>query len=258
MGDSQALMALGISIIAGMATLLGALVIFLTKGKSEKMVTFSLAFAAGVMLTVSFSDLLPEARGFLSASQGDTWGVLYMIAFLIVGILVAASLDYFVPHEEFDEENQEKPHQNLFRVGFISMLAVGLHNFPEGIAVFMAGFSDLSLGISVAIAITMHNIPEGIAVAMPIYFATGSKKEALKYTFYSGAAEPVGALLAFLVLRPLINDFLMGAIFAVVAGIMLYIAIEELIPSSRQYGFNRLALVGTFVGICIMPLSYIF
>lgn len=258
MGNEQAFMALGISMIAGMATLLGALVIFLTKGKSEKMVTFSLAFAAGVMLTVSFSDLLPEARGFLSASQGDTLGVLYMIIFLIVGILVAASLDYFVPHEEFDEENQEKPHQNLFRVGFISMLAVGLHNFPEGIAVFMAGFSDLSLGISVAIAITMHNIPEGIAVAMPIYFATGSKKEALKYTFYSGAAEPVGALLAFLVLRPFINDFLMGAIFAVVAGIMLYIAIEELIPSSRQYGFNRLALVGTFVGICVMPLSYIF
>ena len=109
-----------------------------------------------------------------------------------------------------------------------------------------------------AVAITMHNIPEGIAVAMPIYFATGSKKEALKYTFYTGAAEPVGALLAFLVLRPFINDFLLGAIFAVVAGIMLYIAIEELIPSSRQYGFNRLALLGTFLGICVMPLSYIF
>ncbi len=104
----------------------------------------------------------------------------------------------------------------------------------------------------------MHNIPEGVAVATPIYFATGSKKEALKYTFYTGAAEPVGALLAFLVLRPFINDFLLGAIFAVVAGIMLYIAIEELIPSSRQYGFNRLALLGTFLGICVMPLSYIF
>ncbi|NLL18297.1 MAG: zinc transporter ZupT [Clostridia bacterium] len=258
MGNEQALIALGISMIAGMATLVGALIIFLTKGKSEKTVTFSLAFAAGVMLTVSFSDLLPEARGFLSVSQGDTLGVLYMIIFLIVGIIVASAIDYFVPHEDFDEERQDKPHQNLFRVGFISMLAIGLHNFPEGIAVFMAGFSDLALGVSVAVAITMHNIPEGIAVAMPIYFATGSKKEALKYSFYSGVAEPVGALLAFLVLRPFINDFLLGAIFAMVAGIMLYIAIEELIPSSRQYGCNRLALLGTFAGICIMPLSYIF
>ena len=258
MGNEQALIALGISMIAGMATLVGALIIFLTKGKSEKTVTFSLAFAAGVMLTVSFSDLLPEARGFLSVSHGDTLGVLYMIIFLIVGIIVASAIDYFVPHEDFDEERQDKPHQNLFRVGFISMLAIGLHNFPEGIAVFMAGFSDLALGVSVAVAITMHNIPEGIAVAMPIYFATGSKKEALKYSFYSGVAEPVGALLAFLVLRPFINDFLLGAIFAMVAGIMLYIAIEELIPSSRQYGCNRLALLGTFAGICIMPLSYIF
>ncbi|HHW08165.1 MAG TPA: zinc transporter ZupT [Clostridia bacterium] len=258
MGNEQALTSLSISVLAGMATLLGALIIFVTRGKSEKLLTFSLAFAAGVMLSVSFSDLLPEARQFLSAAQGETRGVLFMIGFLIVGILVAAGLDYFVPHEEFDEESHDKPHQNLFRIGFISMLAVGLHNFPEGIAVFMAGVSDLTLGVSVAIAITMHNIPEGIAVAMPIYFATGNKKEALKYTFFTGVAEPVGALLAFLVLRPFINDFLLGAIFAVVAGIMLYIAIEELIPSSRQYGFNRLALIATFVGICVMPLSYIF
>jgi len=258
MGYSNALMALSISIIAGMATLLGALIIFLTKGKSEKMVTFSLAFAAGVMLSVSFSDLLPEARLFLSTSRGNTFGVLYMNFFMIVGILIAAGIDYFVPHEEYNEQLHDKPHQNLFRVGFISMLAVGLHNFPEGVAVFMASLSDLTLGASVAVAITMHNIPEGVAVAMPIYFATGNKKEALKYTFYTGVAEPVGALLAFLVLRPYINDFLLGAIFAIVAGIMLYIAIEELIPSSRQYGFNRLALLGTFVGICLMPLSYIF
>ncbi len=147
MGNDKALMALGISMIAGMATLIGALIIFLTKGKSEKTVTFSLAFAAGVMLSVSFSDLLPEAREFLSTSQGDTFGVLYMIVFLIVGILIAAGIDYFVPHEEFDEVHNDKPHQNLFRIGFISMLAVGLHNFPEGIAVFMASLSDLTLGV---------------------------------------------------------------------------------------------------------------
>lgn len=138
------------------------------------------------------------------------------------------------------------------------MLAIGLHNFPEGIATFMAGYTDVSLGIQVTIAIAMHNIPEGISVAMPIYFATGSKWKAAKYTFLSGFAEPLGAFVAFLVLRPFINDLVMGIIFAIVTGIMLYIAIEELLPSSRQYGHKRLALISTFVGIVIMPLANLF
>lgn len=137
------------------------------------------------------------------------------------------------------------------------MLAIGLHNFPEGIATFMAGYEDITLGISIAVAIALHNIPEGIAVAMPIYFAIGSKSKAVKYTLLSGIAEPIGALLAFLVLRPFINDFVLGVIFCAVAGIMIYISIEELIPSSRQYGHDRAALVATLAGICLMSLTHL-
>ncbi len=120
-------------------------------------------------------------------------------------------------------------------LGFVSTLAIGLHNFPEGIATFMAGYENMTLGISIALAIAMHNIPEGISVAMPIYFATGSKMKAFKYTFLSGIAEPIGATLVFLILKPYINDLTLGMIFGVISGIMLYIAIEELLPSSRQY-----------------------
>jgi ZIP family zinc transporter len=161
-----------------------------------------------------------------------------------------------VPHEESEDDGRE--HKNLFRVGFVSMMAIGLHNFPEGIATFMAGYSNRSLGISIMIAIAMHNIPEGISVAMPVYFATGSKLKALKYTFLSGIAEPVGALLAFILLRPFINDLMMGVIFAIITGVMLYLSIEELIPSSRQYGYKNMALISTFAGIVLMPLSNMF
>ena len=254
---SDGLRALLLATIAGLSTMLGALIVLFAKGKNEKLVSMSLGFAAGVMISVTFSDLLPNANLSLCTYAGQVWGIILSIVFLVAGILLAALLDRLVPHQEFDPVAGEKPHQDLYRVGFVSMLAIGLHNFPEGIATFMAGFEDATLGISIAAAIAMHNIPEGITVAMPVYFSTGNRKKAVFYTFLSGVAEPVGAALAFLVLQPFINDILMGAIFAVVSGIMLYIAIEELIPSSRQYGHDRHALIATFTGICIMMLTHI-
>jgi ZIP family zinc transporter len=257
MFTEQATYALLLSLFAGLSTLLGTLIVFFIKDKNKKIITFALAFAAGVMISVSFSDLLPEAQMSLVAALGKTWGILSSILFLILGILLAAAIDLFVPHGEYEPDTDLKPHQDLFRVGFVSMLAMILHNFPEGIATFMAGYNDLSLGVSIALAIALHNIPEGISIAMPIYYATGSRWEAFKYTFWSGLAEPLGALLAFSVLRPYINDVVLGASFALVAGIMLYISFEELLPSSRSYGYQRLALISTFVGICIMPLSHI-
>ncbi len=253
--DQRTFTALIISIAAGMSTLLGAILIFFTKSKSEKIVSCSLGFAAGVMISVSFSDLLPQAQQAIGIYTGENRAIIFSVIFMALGLSTALIIDYFVPHEEFDTEKNDKPHQNLYRVGFVSMLAMMLHNFPEGIATFMAGYNDPTLGASIGFAIAFHNIPEGISVAMPIYFATQSKITALKYTFLSGVAEPIGAILAFLVLRPFINEFLLGAIFAAVAGIMIYISFEELIPTSRQYGYSRLALLSSFAGICIMPLS---
>lgn len=257
MFTDTAIRALGLSLASGLATMLGALIIFITRKKSEKLLTVSLGFAAGVMICVSFVDLFPNAVSSITAYTNQRLGIFLSIVFLAVGLLIAASLDRFVPHQEFDENSGEKPHQNLYRVGFVSMLAIGLHNFPEGIATFIAGYDNAALGLSIALAIAIHNIPEGLTVAMPTYFATGSKRKALKYTFLSGISEPIGAFLAFFILRPFINDMLLGGIFGIVTGIMLYIAIEELIPSSRQYGHDRHALVATFAGICLMPLTHI-
>jgi len=246
-----------ISFIAGISTLLGTIIIFFTESKSEKIVSCSLGFAAGVMISVSFSDLLPQAQKAIAAYSNERLAAIYSVIFMGVGLFMALAIDQFVPHEEFDTEIHDKLHPNLYRVGVVSTLAMMLHNFPEGIATFMAGYNNPTLGMSIGLAIAFHNIPEGISVAMPIYFATQSKMTALKYTFLSGIAEPIGAVLAFLILRPFINEFFLGAIFAVVAGIMIYISFEELIPTSRQYGYSRLALFSSFVGICIMPLSAI-
>ena len=128
----------------------------------------------------------------------------------------------------------------------------------KGIATFVSSYQDTSLGITVTIAIALHNIPEGIAIAMPIYFATKSRYKAIKYAFLSGMAEPLGALIAFLCLKPFINDLILGIIFAVVCGIMLYISLAELIPSSQKYGYSKIALISTFLGFCMMPLTHIF
>lgn len=256
MFDQQALFALAISLIAGLSTMLGTVVIFVGGGRNEKLLTASLGFAAGVMLSISFSDLVPQARDLIAAEKGAHMGIVWMDLFVIVGVLIALGLDYLVPHEAVYEE-ADRQHQDLFRVGVVSTLAIMLHNFPEGIATFMAGYSDTTLGISLGIAIAFHNIPEGVSVAMPVYFATKDKGKALKFTFLAGIAEPIGALLAFFVLRPYLNGFVVGSSFAFVAGIMLYISIEELIPSSRQYGHKRLALFSTLAGIVLMPLSHL-
>lgn len=257
MFEDAAFRALILSFLAGMSTLLGAVIIFFTKKKNEKLVTISLGFAGGVMISVSFTDLLPNANALLTQYGGYKFGVIAEVVFLLAGVVMAALLDKFVPHEP-EEHGDGKKHENLFRVGFVSTMAIGLHNFPEGIATFMAGYEDTALGISIAAAIAMHNIPEGISVAMPIFFATGSKMKAFKYTFLSGIAEPMGAFLAFLILKPYINDFSLGIIFALISGVMLYIAIEELLPSSKQYGYSREALFAVFTGIALMPLSKLF
>lgn len=254
--DNNTIFALALSFLAGISTVLGAIIAFGTRKKSDKAITFALGFSAGVMICVSFTDLFPYAEQALMNSYGKFYGVVLTMFYMLSGMIFAMLIDRFIPSESHVIEVKDKKHSKLFRVGFVSMIAITLHNFPEGIATFISSYQDVKLGLSITIAIAMHNIPEGIAVAMPIYYATGSKKKAFKYTLYSGLSEPIGALLAFLLLRPFINEFLLGLIFAFVMGIMLYISFEELIPSSREYGYNNLSLYSIFLGICVIPLTH--
>ena len=249
--------ALLLSTIAGFSTMIGTVIIFISPKKNERLLSIALGLAGGVMISVSFMELLPEALNHFSNITNQYLSTILMVITLIFGVVFASLLDKFIPHNE-ENDTHEMKHENLYRVGIVSMLAIAIHNFPEGIATFMASYESSELGFAIAIAIAFHNIPEGLTVALPMYISTGSKKKALITTFISSLAEPIGALLAFLVLRPYINDLTLGIIFGMISGIMLYIALEELLPSSRDYGYPRLALYSAFAGICLMPLTLMF
>ena len=242
-----------LTVLAGLSTMLGTIFIFIKKKDTNKIVLSSLAFAAGVMICVSITDLIPESINLLRDNINNISTIIISFLGILLGIIISMLIDYYLPDKPSISSDKK-----LYKVGFISMIAIILHNIPEGIATFVSSYQDTSLGITVTIAIALHNIPEGIAIAMPIYFATKSRYKAIKYAFLSGMAEPLGALIAFLCLKPFINDLILGIIFAVVCGIMLYISLAELIPSSQKYGYSKIALISTFLGFCMMPLTHIF
>ena len=239
---------------AGLSTVLGALIVFVTRTKSERLLSFSLGFAAGMMISISMLEMFASANRTFAERLGTATGSVVSAALLSLGAVAGMLFDKLVPHENLEEDG-ERPHKNLLRVGMVSAIALAVHNFPEGAATMMAGISNKGIGLSVALAVALHNIPEGISIALPVYYGTGSRTKAFLYTLAAGVAEPLGGLMAALIFGTHLSELMTGAVFAYVAGIMLYISFEELIPSSRQYGYKGLALTALFIGICVMPLS---
>ena len=257
--DLQALYALFLSIIAGMATLIGAVIVIFTKTENKKFISASLGFASGIMISVSMLELFSTSNDLITTGTSTILGPIIATISLAAGMFITFIINHFVQddNESLDNINYS-PKNKLFSVGIVSMLAIALHNFPEGIATFMSSYGNTTLGISITLAIALHNIPEGITVALPIYLSTSSKKKAFLYTFLSGITEPIGAILAYFVLRYFLTDLILGIIFGVVSGIMIYIAVDDLRPSSRKYGYDKIALFFTLLGICIMPLTKLF
>lgn len=236
-----------LTFIAGFSTMIGTLLIFI-KTKTTKIIIGSLSFAAGVMFSVSILDLIPEA---ISLLKYKSYLEIPLIAvFMAIGMLFSISIDKYIPKE------QNANHSGLFRVGLISMFAIIMHNIPEGIATFMATNTNISLGISLTVAIALHNIPEGISIAVPIYYSTKSRGKALLYTFISGMSEPLGALLAFLFLKPFMNDFIMGILMSIIAGIMIHIALYELLPESLKYNIKKLTYIFFIIGSIFMIINH--
>ncbi|MGL5245472.1 MAG: ZIP family metal transporter, partial [Sarcina sp.] len=187
---------------------------------------------------------------------GNTLGLFYCFLFLILGTSIIFIIDKLIPLNA--TKFIPNKNSNLYRVGLVSMLGIMIHNFPEGMATFISGYENISLGIYVTVAIVLHNIPEGLSIAIPIYSATNNKLKAIKYTFISGMAEPLGAILAFLVLKPFINDILLSILFSLVAGVMLYISFKELIPNALEKGPKSMYLLSLFMGMLIIPISHLF
>ena len=253
-------MALLLTLFAGLATGIGSALAFFTKRTDKRFLAIALGFSAGVMIYVSLIEIFPKARIALSTEYGDVPGYWLTVMSFFLGILVSAAIDYLVPsyenpHEFMDPEDGVANLESLKRMGVFSAIAIALHNFPEGIATCTAALGDAHLGISIAVAVAIHNIPEGIAVSVPIFFATGDKKKAFRWSFMSGLTEPLGALAAFLVLMPIMSDGVMGFTFGLVAGIMVFISLDELLPASEKWGKHHHSIYGLIAGMLVMALS---
>jgi ZIP family zinc transporter len=216
------------------------------------------------MLYVSFIEIFPKSYDSLSEIYGETQGYLLTTIAFFVGIFLIGIIDKLVPEAEnpheiraVDETDDGKKSDALLRMGLFSALAIAIHNFPEGLATFIGALEDPALGIGIAIAIAIHNIPEGIAVSIPIYHATGSKKKAFGYSFLSGLSEPVGAIVGYVLLINIFNESLFGFVFALVAGIMVYISLDELLPTAEKYGEHHIAIYGLISGMIVMALSLV-
>lgn len=244
-----------VSTLAGLSTMLGSFLIFIKKA-DNRILAGSLAFAAGVMITVSLTDLIPSSFGLFSKTYFSVFAVLLLLTFFVVGVILSMLIDKYLPDEEISKQITNKPKNQLYRVGIFSMIAIILHNIPEGIATFMASSVNRSLGLSLALAISLHNIPEGISISIPIYYATKSRKKAFFSTFISGVSEPLGALLAYLFLSPFINDVLMGCLFAIIAGIMIHISVYELLPTARKYNLAKIISSFFLLGVTFMLISH--
>ncbi len=263
--ENNILFAFGLTAFAGLSTGIGSALAFFTKRTNKAFLSSSLGFSAGVMIYVSFVEILQKARDSLVPVYGNIAGNWYTVLAFFGGILLILIIDKFVPEtenpheahtiEEIRGESTLGHDHKLLRMGVFTALAIAIHNFPEGLATFTAALTDPMLGISIAVAIAIHNIPEGISVSVPVYFATGSKKKAFWLSFLSGVSEPIGALIGYLLLRPFLTETTFGILFAAVAGIMVFISLDELLPTAREYGSGHKSVYGLIAGMAVMALS---
>ena len=267
MYDENLLLAFGLTLFAGLATGIGSFIAFTTKRTNRTLLCAALSFSAGVMIYVSFIEIFVKARGALTEALGEGAGYALTTAAFFAGIAVIALIDKLVPHhenphelhkvEEMDDAAEAAHFHGLYRMGLVTAIAIGLHNFPEGLATFVATLQDPALGFHIAFAVAVHNVPEGIAVAVPIYFATGSRKKAFIYSFLSGLSEPVGAVIGYALIMNFFSDITFGVLFAMVAGIMVFISFDQLLPAARTYGKHHVSVYALVAGMATMALSLV-
>ena len=282
--DSTIIFAFLLTLFAGLATGIGSMIAFFAKRTNTAFLSISLGFSGGVMIYVSFIEIFPKALDELVGAHGEYTGTIYTVLAFFGGMFLIGMIDKFIPkmenpHEvKFVESMQNDPstqelattatneaapinhpetQSRLKKMGIFMALAIGIHNFPEGLATFISALDDPTVGVAIAIAIALHNIPEGIAVSVPIYYATGSRKKAFKLSMLSGLAEPAGAAIGFLILMPFLSDTVFGLLFAAVGGIMVFISLDELLPAAREYGNAHHSMYGMVAGMIVMATSLI-
>ena len=264
---NNVMLAFLLSLAAGLSTGIGGLITLFAKRKNTNFLSVSLGFSAGVMVYVSLVELLPEAQSLLSIGLGSKNGQIAAVLSFFTGMIIAGVIDKILPDDKNPHEIKRlettkakatnETGKKLMRTGMVTAVVITVHNFPEGIATFVSVLHDPSVALPIVLAIALHNIPEGISVAVPIYYATGNRIKALIYSFASGLAEPLGAIAAYFILMQLLNENMYGVLFAMIAGIMVFISFDELLPSAREYGEHHLSIYGLVVGMMVMATSII-
>lgn len=262
------LIALAVTFAASMATVVGSFMVFNSKTPSPRLLSFGLAFAGGAMVYISLSEILNKSILSFAQTYGDKNGFTYGTLAFLAGVLLIAVIDHLVPnpHEGLQAEDHGHSHTHghvhesnayIKRVGLMTALAITAHNFPEGLATFFATLENPTVGMPLALAIAVHNIPEGISIAVPIYFATGSKKKAFLACLMSGLAEPVGAIIGYALLSPFLSPGVFGAVFGVIAGVMVFLALDELLPAAKKYAQGHETVYGLVLGMATLAMSLI-
>ena len=256
---SDVITAILLTAVAGLSTGVGGLIAFFSKKMNTKFLSFTLGISAGVMIYISFAELLAKASNELMQIYGGKMGAIINAVAFFAGIVLVAVVDKLIPDVDTPEliTKDKGDKVGLMRTGVVTALALGIHNFPEGMATFVSALRSPAMALPIVAAIAIHNIPEGIAVSVPIFYATGSRKKAFLYSLISGIAEPVGAIIGYLILMPFINETVNSIVFAVVAGIMVFISVNELLPAAHEYGEYNLSVAGFVVGMLVMAISLI-
>ncbi len=259
--DQGVLLAFLITLGAGLSTGVGSVLGLLNRGFNPRLLSLSLSFSAGVMIFVSFVEIFPKARASMVAALGPQLGYGAALLAFFAGIGVVALIDGLLPQHQLDAlplaREGAASQAELMRTGLFTALAIAIHNFPEGLATFVGAIANPRLGLGIGLAIAIHNIPEGLAISAPIYYATGNRRQAFLLSFASGLAEPIGALVGYALLRHFFNDVVFGLVFASVAGIMVYICFDELLPAARRHGAHQVMIAGVVAGMAVMSLSLV-
>lgn len=260
--DSNVMVAMGITLAAGLATVLGSVLVFFSKTPSPRALAYGLAFAGGAMVYISLTEVFSKSQEGFTQAYGSSWGLAYATAAFLGGMFVVALIDRLVPnpHETLDEHDamfQEKNMAYVRRIGLMAAMAITAHNFPEGMATFFATLESPALGLPLALAIAVHNIPEGISIAVPVYFATRHRGWTVAVCLLSGLAEPIGAGLGFLLLKPFLSDAVFGAVFGVIAGVMVFLALDELLPAAKRYAQGHETVYGLTSGMAVIAASLV-
>ena len=271
--DSALILAFAVTLGAGLATGIGSTIAFFAKTTNKGFFATSMGFSAGVMIYLSFVEIMPKSTGYLSEYMPEVEAAAVAAGALVAGLVLMAVIDALVPSGANPHENtqvellggsqtplpelQDAKDKALLRMGVFVALAIAIHNFPEGLATFLLVLDDPEIGIALAIAVAMHNIPEGIAVSVPVYYATKSRLKAFRLSFLSGLAEPAGAVIGYLILAQFLNHFVLGIIFAMVAGVMIFLAIDTLLPTARNSARGHLTVYGVIAGMAVIALSLV-